>query len=216
MGAAMVELDERTANLRGRILDVSLAVFGKEGFRNTDVQVIADRAEVGKGTVYRHFGNKEQLFLATSRHCMERLDQYIEEKVLATGEEPIDVVKRIGLFELLRRVAVAYAEFYQRNPLAVEIMVQERAEFRESVFPTHLSFRGERRSRGELVLEHAVQTGEIRRVDVARTLDAYIDLLFGSVVCGRLGGQESELVKRVELAVDIFLDGLARRGDAGE
>ena len=210
----MTELDERTTKLRQKILDVSLEVFGREGFRNTDVQIIADRAEVGKGTVYRHFGNKEQLFLATSRHCMERLDQYIEEKVLG-NEEPINVVQRTGLFDLLRRAALAYAEFYQRNPLAIEIMVQERAEFRESVFPTHLSFRGERRSRGEQVFEHALQTGEIRRVDVARTLDAYLDLLFGSVICGCLGGQETELAKRVELAVDIFLDGLANREQAG-
>ena len=48
------------------------------GFRGTDVQVIADRAGVGKGTVYRYFRNKEDLFWAATYEVLMRLERHLE------------------------------------------------------------------------------------------------------------------------------------------
>ncbi len=45
------------------ILENAINVFSKEGFEGTDVEEIAKLSNVGKGTVYRYFGNKEQLFV---------------------------------------------------------------------------------------------------------------------------------------------------------
>ena len=58
------------------ILEMAMRTFAELGYRATDVQVIADRAGVGKGTVYRHFKSKEdlldQLLLMTSQKVVER------------------------------------------------------------------------------------------------------------------------------------------------
>ena len=129
-----LKLAPKVIKKRAEILNVSLDVFAREGFGNTDVQVIADLAGVGKGTVYRHFGNKEQLFLATAKFSLKQVAQYVHKNL--GGEEQIEwFYQEHGAAQLLRAIATACAEYYRRHPQAVEIMIQERAQFRESVFP---------------------------------------------------------------------------------
>lgn len=47
------------------ILEAARDIFSRNGFHNANVDQIASRAGSGKGTVYRRFGNKQQLFLTT-------------------------------------------------------------------------------------------------------------------------------------------------------
>lgn len=197
----------RTDQKRAEILKTALNIFSREGFRNTDVQVIADLARVGKGTVYRHFGNKEQLFLATAKYCVERLGEFVEQQVGDESLVPAFIAEH-GTPELLRRIARACAEFYQQHPQTVEIMIQERAEFRDSVFPTHLMFRAETRGGFDELLRMAMAQGELRTVDVKEASNAIGDLIFGSVVNGCLEGGKGRLVERVDHAVGLLLDGL--------
>src|SRR5690606_39125367 len=98
----------KVAKKRSDILAQSLKVFAKEGFGGTDVQVIADLAGVGKGTVYRHFGNKEQLFLATAQYCLDMLGEFVAEQL--GGEEALTKLSQeVGAIETLRRLASAVA-----------------------------------------------------------------------------------------------------------
>ena len=193
------------------ILKIASDVFAKEGYRNTDVQVIADLAGVGKGTVYRYFGNKKELFLATAKYCLTQAGEFVEQQVL--GDDDLETLRdRIGVLGVIRKIAIAYAGFYQNNPLAIEIVIQERAEFRESLFPTHLMYRAENRERLDGLFADAIERKELRAVDPTRATDAFADLLYGSVVNGCLGGGQSQLVARVESALDVFLHGLVPTG----
>src|SRR5690606_32922286 len=133
-------LSPKAAQKRRAILKHAMRVFAKEGFRNTDVQVIADLAGVGKGTVYRHFGNKEQLFLATAKSCLHELGEYVAKQIGLADEQPFTEAPH-RTADVLRQIARACAEYYERHPQAVELMIQERAEFREAVFPSHLMYR---------------------------------------------------------------------------
>lgn len=42
---------------------------------------IADLAHVGKGAIYRHFGNKRELFLVVARFGIEQVVQFSRERV---------------------------------------------------------------------------------------------------------------------------------------
>jgi AcrR family transcriptional regulator len=66
----MVRKPEKT---RERIFDAALSCFEEFGFRKTSVDEIARLAGVGKGTVYLHFKDKEDLFLAVLQHKTEQL-----------------------------------------------------------------------------------------------------------------------------------------------
>ena len=196
--AESIEKQRRNANKREAILRTALKIFGREGYADTDVQVIADLARVGKGTIYRHFGNKEELFLATARFSQERMGQYIRSHVNESG----------AIVQVLREVAVAFARFFELHPESVEIMLQERATFRANVFPTHLMYRAETRGEFEAFLQQGVNDGQLRDFDVVDITNAFSDLLYGTIVNGCLEGSKGHLLPRVERALDIFLRGI--------
>jgi len=207
----MEEPTKRSLNAekrRNAILKHALKVFAKEGYHETDVQVIADLAKVGKGTVYRHFGNKKELFLATGSYCLEMLGEFIRKEVGGQSDDPAQLIEQYGHHGVMKQIAVAFARFYQAKPQAVELMIQERAEFRESVFPSHLMHRAESRAGLDELIAGAVESGEFRKIEPRVVTDSFADLLFGAVVNGCLEGKRANLVKRVSDAMDIFLSGL--------
>ncbi len=191
-------LTPKKRETRSRILGTAAKIFAAEGVRNADVQVIADLAHVGKGTIYRHFGNKEKLFLAVARFNLEQMTEYITARV-----EPSDPVPK-----LLMDAAVACAEFHQANPGCVEIMIQERAEFRDTVFPTYMMFRAENETGVESLFRRGIEAGQLRPLAPRDAAKAYSDMLFGGLVCGCLEGARHKLVERIRHAVQFFLQGV--------
>ncbi|MFI6445003.1 TetR/AcrR family transcriptional regulator [Kitasatospora sp. NPDC050543] len=49
---------------RQAIIDAALAEFLREGYSAASMDAITSRSGVSKATIYKHFGNKERLFLA--------------------------------------------------------------------------------------------------------------------------------------------------------
>jgi TetR/AcrR family transcriptional regulator, mexJK operon transcriptional repressor len=60
--------DRRSPAKHAAILAAATEVFLREGYTRASVDVIAEAAGVGKQTVYGHFGDKQQLFLAVVEH----------------------------------------------------------------------------------------------------------------------------------------------------
>mgnify|MGYP006291121757 CR=1 FL=1 len=56
------------------ILDCAKIEFASSGYHRTVVSDIADRAGVGKGTIYRRFGDKKGLFTAMLRQGIKDLE----------------------------------------------------------------------------------------------------------------------------------------------
>ena len=54
---------------RQHILDVAKQVFSEKGFVGTTTKEITLRADVNEVTLFRHFGNKENLFLEGIKDC---------------------------------------------------------------------------------------------------------------------------------------------------
>lgn len=200
-----VRLTARAQARRRKMLEVAARVFAKEGYRNADVQVIADLAGAGKGTIYRHFGNKEELFLATARATVEWMAEYVANAV----------VRLNGPLEMLRGIAVATAKYCEKHPEAIELMIQERAELRGTVFPTALTIRSDQSGGLDAILELGIAQGVFRPVSVQVASNALLDLMFGTIVCGCLGGGRRRLAERMEQAIEVFLLGLAATGTSG-
>ncbi len=58
---------------RAIILRAAAALFAKKGYHKASVGEIAERAGVGKGTIYLYFKDKSQLFAATVTEGMEAI-----------------------------------------------------------------------------------------------------------------------------------------------
>lgn len=87
---------------RARILEVAHETFSSEGL-GVPVDVIAQRAEVGVGTLYRHFPTKEALCAAILQSRMELLIGAAEE--LERSEQPGD-----AFFSFLRLLVARSAD----------------------------------------------------------------------------------------------------------
>lgn len=67
MSAMMPKVDKRTA-----ILEATLELIAEQGFHNTPTSQIAEKAEIGVGTIYRYFQDKEELIHALADYIIQR------------------------------------------------------------------------------------------------------------------------------------------------
>jgi AcrR family transcriptional regulator len=184
---------------RQAILEQAIRTFAELGFRGTDVQVIADRAGVGKGTVYRYFKSKEELFWATTYEVMLRLEQCLNEAMEEVA----------GACAKFRAAATAHARFFQENPEYLELTVQDRAEFHGSGPESHREHHERMiRQMGE-ILQQGIDAGEIRPVDPQQTTIALGSLLYGAGILG-CHLRSVDVQRMTEHGVDIFLRGISR------
>lgn len=180
------------------ILQQAVEVFADEGFRHADVQVIADRAGVGKGTVYRYFGNKEDLFWATTFSVFDRLRQHILQAMEGTE----------GVLAELRAACLAYAEFFEANPKCLEVFVQDRAMFRGTCPESHREHHERLLGHFVSLLEQGIAAGEIRPIDPRDAMVALAATVYGAVVHSCYLSGDKSLVRRARQATDIFFEGI--------
>ena len=76
----MLETDVRSA-----LLDAADELLARFGYRKTTIEDVARAAGVGKGTVYLHFGSKQELALATIDRLVDRVVERLE--AIAAGAE---------------------------------------------------------------------------------------------------------------------------------
>ncbi|MFP4391881.1 MAG: TetR/AcrR family transcriptional regulator [Desulfohalobiaceae bacterium] len=98
-----------------RILQAAQAEFAKNGFHKTVVSDIASRAGVGKGTVYRRFGNKEALFNSLTTWAVRQLEKQIE--------QACSQIKSPS--QALQEMLDIHFSFFQHSREIVEIVVME-------------------------------------------------------------------------------------------
>ncbi len=72
----------RSPNRREQILHAALQLFGTQGYEETSLQDIIDKAGVSKGGFYHHFRSKADL--------VEHMAESVMEMALATVEEVVD------------------------------------------------------------------------------------------------------------------------------
>ena len=83
------------------ILKAATHFFSEKGFKDTSMSELARTTGVAQGTIFYHFKNKEELFLATLASIKERIlehfDRYLSEKTFQNG---LDMVEGIVSFYL--------------------------------------------------------------------------------------------------------------------
>ncbi|MEX0648428.1 MAG: TetR/AcrR family transcriptional regulator [Balneolaceae bacterium] len=89
------------------IIDAAEQVISEQGFENATMDEIAERAEVGKGTLYLYFKNKAAIYLAICERGSRSLNQQMS-KVLALDITGLEMVEKIG---------GTYLNFIRSSPL---------------------------------------------------------------------------------------------------
>src|SRR5450755_2546846 len=72
----------RSARKRLAILDAATTIFLRQGYLGTSMDEIAARAGVSKQTVYKHFADKERLFVEIVVANVDEISDPVHEEVL--------------------------------------------------------------------------------------------------------------------------------------
>jgi AcrR family transcriptional regulator len=182
------------------ILRVATSIFARYGYRNTDVQVIADELGIGKATIYRKFPTKQELFFAAVDRGMERLHEHLDcESLEHLAKPPID---------RLRLAIREYFKFFEQNPDLVELFFQERAEFSDRPEMTFFVHKKRRLAKTRQFIQELVDSGAVRKVSVEKLSDIFGYALYGCLFVHHLTGKEKSLSQRADDIIEILINDL--------
>ncbi|HOJ50114.1 MAG TPA: TetR/AcrR family transcriptional regulator [Spirochaetota bacterium] len=71
----------KAKKIRENIINIAKILFKEQGYRNTTIDNIVDKALLSKATFYQYFTNKEALFIETLKHSKKKLIHKIESEI---------------------------------------------------------------------------------------------------------------------------------------
>ncbi len=157
---------------RQQIIDAANNSFSLYGYKATTIDQVAKLANVGKGTIYTFFKNKEQLFDEIINGLIKEMGEVANEAV-----DPSD-----SFYENVHRALYRLLEFRKKHQLTIKLSQEARdigtpavLEVMDKMESAILRFIKER-------VIQAIQKGEIKECDPEITsfimMKLYIALIF--------------------------------------
>jgi AcrR family transcriptional regulator len=188
------------ANLarREEILETATALFAEQGFSDAVTQALAERLGVGKGTIYRHFPSKRALFLAATDRVMRRLQECVSANVAGIQD---------GLVRIERGIAT-FLQFFADHPSFVELLIQERAYFKDRKRPTYFEHREINIQRWRQLYRDLMTAGRLREMPVERITTVLSNVLYGIMVTNFFNGQPAPADVQAREILDVVFLGV--------
>ncbi|HQU41998.1 MAG: TetR family transcriptional regulator [Planctomycetia bacterium 21-64-5] len=196
--APAAAISPREIKRREQILDAATKLFAEYGYADTDTQLLADRLRVGKGTLYRYFASKRDLFLAAADRGMRQLCQYIDDAIAPIQDPP----------ERIAQVVRSYLTFFAEHPELCELLIHERALFKDRKKPTYMEYREANRERLRMLYRSYISEGQIRDMSVDRILDVLGDLLYGTMFTNYFSGRQRSVEEQTRDILDVVFHGI--------
>jgi len=194
----------KTDERQREIVAAVLSLARERGPDSITTQAIADRIGVTQGALFRHFPDKEAIWLAVFAWVRESLNAVIDTAV-AKADSPLDKIERAFL---------AHVTFVAANPGVPRVL------FHELQYPGDSPVRAEVGTmiaaygkRLALLFAQAKAAGELP-VDLDSTLAPmlFIGAVQGLVIQSALAGNEAAMIKRARQLFPLLLHGyLGRR-----
>lgn len=180
------------------ILAAAAKLFAEKGYADADTQELADRIGVGKGTLYRYFPSKRELFLAAADLGMQRLGERID-TCTPPDADPLESMS----------IAIqTYLAFFDEFPELVELLILERAQFRDRKTPTYFEHREKNSCRWHDAFESLMELGRIRTMPTERLLGVLGDLIYGTMFTNYFTGRKRSYRLQAEEILDIVFYGI--------
>jgi AcrR family transcriptional regulator len=193
---------KKSEETRLAILRRAAEVFSEKPFHEVLTEEISSRLGIGKGTLYRYFASKEDLYFATIVHGLEGMSEAIQRCLVQNA--PLE-----RTIESLAATVIEY--FWERRDFFVllhrhetKLEPAERAEWDKG--------------REEVVALVADRIAREMRGNGARGVNARLaaEMLFGMIRSVCLYRDESDrLGDLARLVKEVFLHGVAPRRGAG-
>src|SRR5579884_3127048 len=189
---------QRRAQREEQILETAIQLFAEHGYSDCDTQLLAEKLQVGKGTIYRYFRSKRELFLAAADRVMRLMRQSIDQRIEGI-EDP---------FERLGVGIRAFLSFFADHPEYVELLIQERAQFKDRKKPTYFIHRETNIKRWQELYRSLIQAGRIRNMPVERITDVVGNALYGTMFTNYFLGERPSDEKPANEILDVVFYGI--------
>lgn len=184
---------------RKQILQTAMDVFAEKGFRNTDVQEIADRCSIGKGTVYRYFESKENLFWEVGRTIFIRMEGLLEE----IQSLPLPALQKMERFilescEFLAEYPARIGILAQIRSIPKQLMVESIRQYVQVRFTSPICE----------MFQEAMAEGTILPADPRNYHISVMNAVWGVILLYNAEEDALALTERVRLTLNLLLRGM--------
>lgn len=213
------ERKEREFRRREReILDAALALFAQDDWQSVTVEQIAERAEIGKGTIYKHFSTKDEIYA----HLAMRFKERALEKLDAI-DPGLPVLQRLRLI-----IAVFWEQNRQEETYHRLAQYCEREDFVRSLPEETRTLMAEQEARFQQHIDRVLSDGIEQGILPRKSKDALVfgpmsalqgavRLMWGGCMKSELQpGQYLEEITNFILAGMLYQEWLAEEGLSAE
>jgi AcrR family transcriptional regulator len=150
------KLRGKSALSRMQILDAAAQLFRRQGYSDTTLRQIAKAAGMQAGSIYYHFGSKDEIVDEVLATGMKDIYKLVEKTVASLGEET-------GYRERIERGMVAHLDLLLTKGDYFSSNVRLYGQIPEALRPKHLHLRQRYGRLWDQILREAQEAGEIRR-----------------------------------------------------
>ncbi len=151
---------------KGRIVDAAMDIFAERPYDQVKVEDIAERAGVGKGTIYEYFVSKEELFAAILEAGFQ---QYFMTLVAAAAPS-------VSVTAKLEAVFRQHLAFISQHAAAARIIIGERPATRPELRGAMVERYMRLGNFLEELLQEGVAADDFRPVDTAVVAQAIMGM----------------------------------------
>ncbi len=179
---------------RERIKQAALEIFSSQGYVNTTVQQIAERARVGKGTFYTYFATKEDVLTDLLTEGLNNMGQHIEKKIRTIQ----------GSVAKLRAIVREQLRYFHEHQSLCRLITREVWGHSDQSSPLAQRVRSSYLKMLQEVVEKGIKDGELRSLDPQTVATA----LYGMVSMVALSMKDlpsDTALERVEMTLQELL-----------
>lgn len=192
--------ERRSMETREKIFRAALQLFAERGFNATTIEAITAAADVGKGTFFNYFDNKESILLEYREMQMSKVKSFVTTSL--KSDEP--------LAKLMYQLAMTMTEEQQKSPVMFQSLIT--AIFSNDAVQKRM-VDGLSRSRHMLaeLISCRQQSGEIRQeIEAEEIAHSFQRMIFGTTFLWSLA-PEKTLEEHIRLMTDVFIRGIQSR-----
>jgi AcrR family transcriptional regulator len=182
------------------IFRVALQLFAERGFNATTIEAITEAADVGKGTFFNYFENKESILLEYREMQMGRVKTFVSHN--AESDEPLET--------LIFKLAMTMTEEHQKSPAMYQSLIT--SIFSNDAVQKRMAD-GLCRSRHMLaeLISHRQRSGEIRNdIEAEEIALSFQRMIFGTTFIWSLA-PDTALEANLKKMTEVFICGVQSR-----
>lgn len=194
-------LEEKAALINERkeqILNAAIKVFSQKGFAGTLVDRVAELAKLGKGTIYRYFEDKQDLFISTALRGIDDLKNTVL-KEIEEGKDPLEKIKK---------AISSYLGFFEKNPDLINIVLHAPVELQQEIKKRYFKHYQDHLDKMIDIFNEGIKQGRIRNLDPCGAILILVNLLNGFVYAWGMEGRRYSLKDKIPEIIDIFFRGI--------